>query len=422
MAHTQAPIEIMAPVGSFESLDAALKAGAGSVYFGAGALNMRSGAKANFDLPHIETITQKCKQHGVKAYLTINTVIYNNDFEALNALIDAAARAQVDAVVAADFAVINLCHQAGLPVHISTQANISNIEAVKAFAPYANAVVLARELSLAQITQISRQIHQHNITGPSGQTIQVEVFGHGALCMAISGKCFLSQHQAGRSANRGACLQHCRRKYIVTDADNGEELILEGNYIMSPKDLKTIDFMDMIMTSGAKILKIEGRARSPEYVYEVVKCYREAAFAVANGTFGPSKLQDWNTRLASVFNRGFWEGHFMGQKTGQWTLKYGNRATHRRTYIGRGKKYFSRLKVGEFYLETGNLCVGDQVVITGPTTGFLQTTVAEIHVDQTAVSVANKGDLFSIKVPDKIRPTDKLFKIVETNPLLEQEY
>ncbi len=405
--------EIMAPVGSRDSLAAALKAGAGSVYFGVEQLNMRSHSANHFTIDDLREIAATCREHGVRSYLTVNTIIYGEDLELMRRIVDAAKEADISAIIASDVAVMTYCRQKGVEVHLSTQLNISNIEALKFYAQFADVVVLARELNLDQVADIYRQIEEQHITGPSGELVRIEMFCHGALCMAISGKCYMSLDNTGRSANRGACMQICRRSYIVTDRETGTELEIDNKYIMSPKDLKTIRFIDRMMKSGVRVFKIEGRARGPEYVLTVVQCYREAIQSVLDNTFTEEKKDQWDERLATVFNRGFWDGYYQGQLLGEWNKNYGSNATERKQYIGKGVKYFSRLGVAEFTVEADTFSVGDKMLITGPTTGALYVTVDEIHDDDSSIQTAQQGTRVSIKVPEKVRPSDKLFKIVE---------
>ena len=404
--------EIMAPVGSRESLAAALKAGAGSVYFGVEQLNMRSHSANHFTIDDLREIAATCEQHGVKSYLTVNTIIYGEDIALMHQIIDAAVEAHISAVIACDIAVMTYCRQRGMEVHLSTQLNISNIEALKFYAQFADVVVLARELNLDQVADIYRQIEEQHICGPSGQQIRIEMFCHGALCMAVSGKCYMSLDNTGRSANRGECMQICRRSYIVTDCETGTELEIDNKYIMSPKDLKTIRFIDRMMKSGVRVFKIEGRARGPEYVLTVVQCYKAAIQSVLDGTFSEAQKDEWDRQLATVFNRGFWDGYYQGQPLGEWNKHYGSCATERKQYVGKGVKYFSKLGVAEFTCEACEFSVGDKMLITGPTTGALYVTVDEIHDDVQSVQTAQKGTRVSIKVPEKVRPSDKLFKII----------
>ena len=413
MKPTPSPYEIMAPVGSRDALAAALKAGADSVYFGVEQLNMRSHSSNHFTIDDLHDIATVCRQAGVRSYLTVNTIIYGDDIPLMHHIIDAAREARISAVIACDVAVMQYCRQQGVEVHLSTQLNISNIEALRFYAQFADVVVLARELKMEQVADISQQIEQQHICGPSGQLVRIEMFCHGALCMAVSGKCYMSLDNTGRSANRGACMQICRRSYLVTDRETGTELEIDNKYIMSPKDLKTIRFIDRMMEAGVSVFKIEGRARGPEYVLTVVQCYKEAIQAVLDGTFTEEKKDAWDERLATVFNRGFWDGYYQGQLLGEWNSTYGSCATERKQYIGKGVKYFSRLGVAEFTVEADTFSVGDKMLITGPTTGALYVTVDEIHDDVQAVRTAQQGTRVSIKVPEKVRPSDKLFKIVK---------
>lgn len=410
-----ADYEIMAPVGSHDSLAAALKAGADSVYFGIEKLNMRAHSASAFTIDDLREIAATCNAQGVKTYLTVNTIIYGEDIPLMHEIVDAAKEAGISAVIASDVAVMTYCNRIGQEVHLSTQLNISNIEALKFYAQFADVVVLARELNLDQVAEIYRQIEEQHICGPSGQQIRIEMFCHGALCMAISGKCYMSLDNTGRSANRGECMQICRRSYLVTDRETGIELEIDNKYIMSPKDLKTVRFIDRMMKSGVRVFKIEGRARGPEYVKTVVECYKEAIQSVLEGTFTEDKKDDWDERLATVFNRGFWDGYYQGQRLGEWNSHYGSCATERKVYVGKGMKYFSKLGVAEFSCEACEFSVGDKMLITGPTTGALYVTVEEIHDDTHAVTTAQKGTRVSFKVPEKVRPSDKLFKIIKNN-------
>lgn len=408
--------EIMAPVGSRESLQAALQAGADSIYFGIEKLNMRAHSASTFTIDDLREIAATCGERGVKTYLTVNTIIYDDDIELMHQIIDAAKEAGISAVIASDVAVMTYCQKVGQEVHLSTQLNISNIEALKFYSQFADVVVLARELNMEQVAKIHEQAEQMNICGPSGKKIRIEMFCHGALCMAISGKCYLSLDNASRSANRGECMQLCRRSYIVTDKETGTELEIDNKYIMSPKDLKTVRFIDRMMRAGVRVFKIEGRARGPEYVYTVVKCYKEAIQSVLDGTFTEEKKDEWDERLATVFNRGFWDGYYQGQRLGEWNKNYGSNATERKVYVGKGVKYFSKLGVAEFSCEACEFSVGDKMLITGPTTGVMYVTVEEIHDDTHAVETAQKGTRVSFRVPDKVRPSDKLFKLVKVEP------
>ncbi len=404
----------MAPVGSRESLSAAINAGADAVYFGVEGLNMRSKSSANFTLDDLRDIAATCTGHGVKTYLTVNTIVYDEDLEKVDAIVAAAAEAGISAVIASDLAVFAACRRHGVEIHISTQCNISNIEAVRFYSAYADVMVLARELNLDQVAAISQAIEREDICGPSGQRVRLEMFCHGALCMAVSGKCYLSLHQMNSSANRGSCTQICRRGYGVTDLETGDELNVDNKYIMSPKDLKTIHFIDRMAEAGVRVFKIEGRARGPEYVKTAVECYSEALQAVCDGTYGQEKVNGWDERLAMIFNRGFWNGYYLGQRLGEWSGKYGSSATRVKQYAAKGIKWFSRLGVGEFLMEAAELCVGDEVVITGPTTGALVVKVEDIRVDGRSVEKAVKGDSFSIAVPAKIRPADRLYRWLPT--------
>ena len=405
--------EIMAPVGSRESLTAAIQAGADAIYFGIGQLNMRAHSANPFTIDDLHEIAQTCADHGIKSYLTVNTIIYGEDIEQMHTIVDAAKQAGISAVLASDVAVMTYCNRIGQEVHLSTQLNISNIEALKFYAQFADVVVLARELNLDQVAAIHRGIEEQDIRGPKGERIRIEMFCHGALCMAISGKCYMSLHHANRSANRGECVQVCRRSYTATDNETGEQLAIDNKYIMSPKDLKTIRFMDKLMASGVRVLKIEGRARGPEYVYTVVKCYKEAVASVIEGCFTEEKKEEWDRRLATVFNRGFWDGYYLGQRLGEWNRNYGSNATERKVYVGKGVKYFSKLGVAEFTVEAAELNRGDKLLITGPTTGVMYVDADEIRLELEPVEVAPKGTHVSFAVPGKIRPSDKLFKIVK---------
>ena len=403
--------EIMAPVGSRESLQAAIQAGADSVYFGIERLNMRAHSASTFTIDDLREIAAMCHEHGMKSYLTVNTIIYGEDIPLMHEIIDAAHEAGISAVIASDVAVMTYCRRVGQEVHLSTQLNISNIEALKFYAQFADVVVLARELNMEQVAEIFRQVEEENICGPSGKQIRIEMFCHGALCMAISGKCYLSLANAGRSANRGECVQICRRSYLVTDRETGNELEIDNKYVMSPKDLKTVRFIDRLMKSGVRVFKIEGRARGPEYVYTVVKCYKEAIDSVLDGTFTEEKKDDWDKRLATVFNRGFWDGYYQGQLMGEWNKNYGSCATERKVYIGRGVKYFSKLGVAEFTVDAADVKLGDKLLITGPTTGVMYLDATEIRLELEPVDYAPKGTHVSIPVPGKIRQSDKLFKL-----------
>ena len=408
--------EIMAPVGSRESLAAAIQAGADSIYFGIENLNMRARSASTFSIDDLKEIARTCGEHGMKSYLTVNTIIYDQDIPLMRTIVDAAHEAGISAIIAADVAVMTYARSIGQEVHLSTQLNISNTEALRFYAQFADVVVLARELNLEQVAEIHRAIVEEHICGPSGQPVRIEMFCHGALCMAVSGKCYLSLHQMNHSANRGACMQVCRRSYLVRDKETDAELEIDNQYIMSPKDLKTIHFLNKMMDAGVRVFKIEGRARGPEYVRTVVECYKEAIRAYLDGTFTDEKIEDWNRRLATVFNRGFWDGYYLGQRLGEWTHHYGSDATERKIYVGKGVKYFSNLGVAEFLVEAAELNVGDKLLVTGPTTGALFLTADEMRVDLRPVPTVHKGEHFSIKC-DKIRPSDKLYKLVSTEEL-----
>lgn len=406
--------EIMAPVGSRESLAAALKAGANSIYFGIESLNMRAHSANHFTIDDLRDIAQITAEHGVKSYLTVNTIIYGQDLALMRQICDAAKDAGISAIIASDVAVLSYCHQIGQEIHLSTQLNISNIESLKFYAQFADVVVLARELNLEQVADIHQQIFEQNICGPSGKQIRIEMFCHGALCMAVSGKCYLSLDNLNHSANRGECMQVCRRGYTVKDRETGVELDVDNKYIMSPKDLKTIGFIDKMMEAGVRVFKIEGRARPAEYVLQVVSCYREAINAVLDGTYSKEKVEKWNERLSTVFNRGFWDGYYLGQRLGEWNDRYGSLATEKKVYVGKGVKYFSKLGVAEFKLEAGDIHKGDKLLVTGPTTGAVYFSATEIRYDLDPVDVGEKGNNVSLPVPEKIRPSDKLYRICPT--------
>lgn len=403
----------MAPVGSKESLVAAIQSGADSVYFGIGRLNMRSHSANHFTIDDLNYIARMCNRKGIKTYLTVNTVIYGDDLGTMREIIDAAKTAGISAVIASDVAVMIRCREVGMEVHLSTQLNISNIEALKFYAQFADVVVLARELNMEQVAEINRQIIEQNITGPGGELVRIEMFCHGALCMAISGKCYMSLHDANRSANRGECVQICRRSYTVTDNETGTQLEIDNKYIMSPKDLKTVRFIDQMMNAGVRVFKIEGRARGPEYVQTVVSCYKEAIASVLNGTFSENKKDEWDERLASVFNRGFWDGYYQGQTMGEWTRNYGNKATEKKVLVGKVIKYFSRLGVAEISVEASEISVGEKILITGTTTGIMNFRADEIRYELEPVEKAEKGWRVSIPVPRKVRPNDKIYKLIK---------
>jgi putative protease len=404
----EADIEIMAPVGSYESLMAAIQAGAGSVYFGVEHLNMRARSANNFTLSDLRKINETASLHQVRTYLTLNTEIFDNETGVMHQILDTALESGTSAVIAADFS-----------VHVSTQVNITNFEAVKFYAQFADVVVLARETNLGRVHEISDKIREQQVKGPSGKLVRLEMFVHGALCMAVSGKCYLSIHEMNASANRGNCLQSCRRGYIVTDKETGAEIAIENEYIMSPRDLKTIHFLNKILDAGVTVLKIEGRARAPEYVKTTVECYREAVGAWENDTFSDDKVNNWNIRLAAVFNRGFWNGYYLGQRLGEWSHNYGSLATKRKVYLGKSTNYFPNIQVAEFKLETGNLLKGDEILITGPTTGVVELVAEDIHVGREAVEEVTRGEYFSIHIPSKIRRNDKIFKMVDAKNLKE---
>jgi putative protease len=404
--------EIMSPVGSREALFAAIQGGADSIYFGIENLNMRAHSSNSFTIDDLHEIATICNEHGLKSYLTLNTIIYNNDLVLMRTIIDAAKNAGISALIAADVAVMNYARQVGQEVHLSTQLNISNIEALRFYAQFADVVVLARELNLEQVNEIHRQIVEENICGPKGEPIRIEMFCHGALCMAVSGKCYLSLHEMNQSANRGACMQICRRAYNVRDKETDIELEVDNQYIMSPKDLKTIHFINKLIEAGVRVFKIEGRARGPEYVRTVTECYKQALQSYLEGTYTDEKIAAWDERLKSVFNRGFWNGYYLGQRLGEWSHNYGSEATERIVYVGKGVRYFWNIGVAEFYIEAAEVSVGDKLLITGPTTGAVFVTLEEARVDLKSVQTVHKGEHFSFKVNEKIRPSDKLYKMV----------
>lgn len=401
--------EIMAPVGSYESLHAAINAGADAIYFGVEGLNMRSRSSVNFTLDDLHNIASICDSHGVKSYLTVNTIIYDADMERMRQVIDAVSCSGISAIIASDIAAISYARSIGVEVHISTQVNVTNCEAVKFYSQWADVVVLARELNLDQVKHISDYIAENNITGPAGKPVRIEMFCHGALCMAVSGKCYLSLHELNSSANRGACTQICRRAYTVTDRETGDQLDIENKYIMSPKDLRTIHFLNKMVDAGVRVFKIEGRARGPEYVSIAVKAYSEALQSICDGTYTEERIEAWTAELRKIFNRGFWNGYYLGQRLGEWSAKYGSSAERVKRYVAKGVRYFSNLGVAEFLVESGEVKVGDEIIITGPTTGALILKVDEIRVDLKSVERAVKGESFSMKVPSKIRPSDRLY-------------
>ncbi len=401
--------EIMAPVGCYESLHAAINAGADAVYFGVEGLNMRARSSVNFTLDDLRRIASICDEAGVKTYLTVNTIIYDNEIAKCHDVIDAVKESGISAIIASDIAAINYARKIGVEVHISTQVNVSNIEAVRFYSQWADVMVLARELSLEQVSSIHRAIEEENICGPRGEKIRLEMFCHGALCMAVSGKCYLSLHEMNSSANRGACTQICRRGYRVTDIETGDQLEIENKYIMSPKDLKTIHFLNKMIDAGVSVFKIEGRARGPEYVALTVQAYSEAIQSICDGSFTDEKIAHWNESLSRVFNRGFWDGYYMGQRLGEWSSKYGSSATKVKRYIAKGVRYFPKLGVGEFLMEAGELHPGDEIVITGTDTGAIIMKVDELRLEYDPVQTVRKGDSFSMKVPRKIRPSDRMY-------------
>ena len=405
----RADFEIMAPVGSPAALSAAARAGADAVYFGIAGLNMRSRSAANFTLEDLPDMAERCRRLNLRSYLTVNTIIYDDDIAQMNRIIDAVADAGISAVIATDISTILYCRRRGVPVHISTQANISNTEAVRYYAQWAETVVLSRELNLTQVEAIHRAIVSEPILGPGGKPVSIEMFCHGALCMAVSGKCYLSLHAMNSSANRGACTQICRRAYRLSDKDSDNEIEVDNEFLMSPKDLKTIHFLDRMVDAGVRVFKIEGRARGPEYVAATVSCYDEALRAICDGSFGEEKVRGWDERLARVFNRGFWNGYYLGQRLGEWSGKYGSSATRTKSYAARPLRYFSRLGVAEFLLEAGEIRVGDELLVTGPTTGALEFKAGELRLDSGVTDKVVKGDVFSVAVPAKIRLSDRLY-------------
>lgn len=406
-------IEIMAPAGSWESLAAAIEAGADSVYFGIEKLNMRSKSSSNFSTADLRKIVSICNDNKIKSYLTVNTILYDGDLNLMREIIDVAKEVEVSAIIASDVAALMYANSIGVEVHLSTQLNISNVESLKFYAQFADVVVLARELNMNQVADIYQSIIKENIIGKKGELIKIEMFCHGALCMAVSGKCYLSLHEKNLSANRGACNQICRRGYIIKDKDSEIELEVDNEYIMSPKDLKTIDFVDLMLQSGVRVFKIEGRARGPEYVKTVVSCYKEAIESCLEGTFTPDKVEDWDKRLSRVFNRGFWNGYYLGQRLGEWSANYGSEATHKKVYIGKVTNYFTKLGVAEFLLEAQHLSVGDEILITGETTGAYEDIIEEIRVELKPLIKIEKGTYFSFKTKKLVRRNDKLYKIVK---------
>lgn len=408
-------IEVMAPAGSQEAMAAAIKAGANSVYFGVEQLNMRARQTNNFLLEDLPTVAKLCQDNNVKSYITLNTIIFDHDISLMKKIVNQAKEAQITAIIASDLAVMNYCRKVGMELHISTQSNVTNIETVEMFSNYADVVVLARELTLKQVHDIVKQIEREDIRGPKGELIGIEIFAHGALCMAVSGKCYLSIHSDNASANRGACIQNCRRKYKVTD-EEGNQLEVDNEYIMSAQDLCTIDFLDQILDAGVRVLKIEGRGRAADYVYTTTKCYREAVDSIQDGSYTKEKIENWKSKLSEVYNRGFWDGYYLGRKMGEWSKTDGSIATKRKIYIGKGMNYFDRSKVGEFRLESHDINKGDRLLIIGPTTGLIETMVDEIRLEGgEVVDRAVKGDRITFKVNEKVRPSDKLYKVVDAN-------
>lgn len=416
MEYKRSDFEIMAPVGSYESLMAAIQSGADSVYFGIENLNMRSRSASNFTTDDLREIVKICKENNIKSYLTVNTVIYNDDLDMMRKIIDTAKEVEVSAIIAADVAAMLYAYKVGVEVHLSTQLNIANVDALKFYSQYADVVVLARELNMEQVATIWKKIQEEQIKGPKGDLIKIEMFCHGALCMAVSGKCYLSLHELNASANRGACYQVCRHAYRLIDDERDIEIKVDNKYLMSPKDLKTIHFINKLIDSGVRVFKIEGRARGPEYVKRVVSCYNEAINSYLDGTFSEEKISEWDEKLKTVFNRGFWNGYYLGQRLGEWSSTYGSEATKRKVYVGKSLKYFSKIGVGEFLVETKyGINIGDELLITGPTTGVIEVKVDEMHVDNHPASRCERGELFSIKVPCKVRPSDKVYKMVDAS-------
>lgn len=405
-------IELMSPAGSYESLMAAIKGGANSIYFGVEQLNMRTKSTHNFTLEDLPKIAQICLENGLKSYLTLNTIIYDYDVSLMKRILDETKTSGITAVIASDHAVMNYAKKIGVPIHISTQANITNIDTIEFYALFADVMVLARELSLLQVDQINKEIIRRQIVGPSGKLVRTEIFGHGALCMAVSGKCYLSLHSNFSSANRGACIQNCRKSYIVMDKDDGVEFEVDNEFIMSAKDLCTIDFLDKIAQAGVSVLKIEGRGRSADYVYTTTKCYREAIDSLQNNSYTRDKIEAWKTRLATVFNRGFWDGYYLGRKMGEWSDDAGSKASKRKVYIGKGLKYYENVQIGEFLIEAQGVNIGDELIITGPTTGVVETILMEMRVEDQAQNSVKRGVTITFPLPEKVRPSDKLYKLI----------
>jgi len=406
-------MELLAPAGSLESLMAAIQAGADAVYFGVEQLNMRTRSSNNFLVEDLPEIAQRCKEQGIKAYLTLNTIIYDHDLSIMKRIVDEAKSSGIHAVIASDIAVMNYARKVGMAIHVSTQSNITNIDTIEFYANYADVMVLSRELTLMQVDALTREIARQNIIGPSGQLVRIEIFGHGALCMAVSGKCYLSLHSNFASANRGACIQNCRRAYVVTDKESGTELEIDNEYIMSAKDLCTIDFLDKIVDAGVAVLKIEGRGRSADYVYTTTRCYREALDALPQGQYTAEKIADWKARLATVYNRGFWEGYYLGRTMGEWNNEYGSQASKRKIYLGKGVKYYDEAKVAEFVLEAQSLKLGDEILVTGPNTGVIQQKISSLRVNGLDAQSVKRGENCTFSLNEKIRPSDKLYKIID---------
>ena len=406
-------IELLSPAGSFECLQAAINGGADAIYFGVEQLNMRTRSSKSFSISDIKEVSALCKLNGIKAYITLNTVMYEHDMQLLQSILKEVKKYRIDAVIASDFAVIEYCNQLNIPLHISTQANVSNIESVQFFSRFADVVVLARELTLKQVAHISKEINRKKITGISGELIKIELFIHGALCMAISGKCYLSLHSQNASANRGACVQNCRRPYLVRDAETNEELLIENEYIMSPKDLCTIDILDQLVNSGVDVFKIEGRSKGADYVYTVTQCYREALQAIENNNYTNDKMEEWLKRLSTVYNRGFWEGYYLGRKLGEWTSHPGSAASEKKIYVGKGSKYYPKINVAEFLIETGNIRPGDTLMVTGPICGMVKEKTVAFIVNGKENKEAVKGDKITFAFGTKVTARDKLYKIVE---------
>ena len=406
-------VDILAPVGSYESLTAAIKAGCDSVYFGIEQLNMRARSSVNFTLEDLREISRICKDNNINSYLTLNTILYSHDVRLMKSIVEQAKANNITAVIASDHAVMSYCKSINMPLHISTQANVTNVETVEFYSAYADVMVLSRELSLRQVSEIAKEIKRRQIKGPSDKLVRLEIFAHGALCMAVSGKCYLSLHSNNASANRGACIKNCRKKYIVTSKEDGEELEIDNEYIMSAKDLCTIGFLDKILESGVGILKIEGRGRSADYVDTVVSCYKEAVLAIQEGNYSISSVEHWTKKLATVYNRGFWDGYYLGRKIGEWNDSYGSKATEKKLFLGKGLKYYGKMKVGEFKIESHSLKIGDQILITGPNIGAHKTTIKEMRVDNVSVNNVAKGDSFTIQLDEIIKPSTKLYKIIQ---------